>query len=520
MPTLADVLDEQTGLDDAATEWLHDLVGDWQLLSDLSFGDLVLWVRRPDEQWVAAAHVRPTTGVGIFVDDLVGRVADHERLPMIQQAFTERRLVPGGHPVWHGDAPVREEAIPVRPRGATQPVAVVTRHTSHASMRTPSRLEVTYLATADALVRMIATGAFPTQAGQTGRRRGAPRVGDGVLRLGSDGAVLYASPNAVSAVHRLGYTGAVVGARLAEVLAPLVDGLDEEQVPVLSGQLPWATEVRNRGASMTVRSIPLSEAGRRTGAVLLVRDVGELRRRERELLTKDATIREIHHRVKNNLQAVAAVLRLQGRRLADPMARAALDDAGRRVATIALVHDTLSHRLDDTIDFGLIAQRGLQAAIDVANRSDARARGRLRGAFGQMRSDDATPLAMVLAELVQNAVEHGLGEDGGVVEVEARRLAADGSPDPAGERLEVEVRDGGPGLPAGFEPGQGGLGLRIVLSLVDDLGGEIAWADDPAGGTVVRFHARLRPMEPLDPEDGAGEAPSDGDPDDGDRGRA
>ena len=77
---------------------------------------------------------------------------------------------------------------------------------------------------------------------------------------------------------------------------------------------------------MRLRVIPLTPGGLRTAALVLVRDVSELRRRERELVGKDATIREIHHRVKNNLQTVAALLRLQGRRLApaDETARAAL----------------------------------------------------------------------------------------------------------------------------------------------------------------------------------------------------
>ena len=73
---------------------------------------------------------------------------------------------------------------------------------------------------------------------------------------------------------------------------------------------------------MTLRAIPIIVGGVRTGAMVLLRDVSELRRREQELLTKDATIREIHHRVKNNLQTVAALLRLQARRVTDDAARA------------------------------------------------------------------------------------------------------------------------------------------------------------------------------------------------------
>ncbi|KNX37705.1 sensor histidine kinase [Luteipulveratus halotolerans] len=507
MPTLNDVLAEHPWLDPAASDWLHLLVGDWQLLSDLSFADLVLWVPRDDGGWTAAAHVRPTTGVGVFLDDLVGGSIDRTRVGPVDQAFRENRLVRAPQTMWRDDTPVREESIPVVVRGGTAPVAVVTRHTNLASMRTPSRLEVTYLATADALARMIATGEFPTKGGHTGRRRGAPRVGDGVLRLDREGKVTYASPNAVSAIHRLGYGGELVGVRLGHALSgllPRTGPMDEELMPVLTGALPWSTELPSRSASVTVRSIPLSEAGSRVGAVLLVRDVSELRRRERELLTKDATIREIHHRVKNNLQTVAAVLRLQSRRLDDPGAKAALDDAVRRVATIALVHETLSAHLDDSVDFDVIAARGLQAAIEVANRTAVRVRGVTEGSFGVLASEDATVLAMVLAELVQNAVEHGLADRDGTVTVAARRFTDEG-----GDRLAVTVSDDGRGLPEGFEPGRRGLGTQIVLSLVQDLRGTIRWEPRPEGGSRVTFDAVLRP--PADRDDpGMKEPPAEG----------
>jgi two-component sensor histidine kinase len=102
--------------------------------------------------------------------------------------------------------------------------------------------------------------------------------------------------------------------------------------------------------------------------VLLLRDVSELRRREQELLTKDATIREIHHRVKNNLQTVAALLRLQSRRVTDEAAKNGAREAVRRVGTIALVHETLSQGIDESVNFDEIAVRGLRAVVEVATR--------------------------------------------------------------------------------------------------------------------------------------------------------
>ena len=128
--------------------------------------------------------------------------------------------------------------------------------------------------------------------------------------------------------------------------------------------------MENEHASLIVRAMPLLSAGVWSGSLLLLRDVTELRRRERELVTKEATIREIHHRVKNNLQTVAALLRLQSRRMREPEARIALEEATRRVGAIALVHETLSQSFDETVDFDDVSDR-LRAMVVEVSSSDA-----------------------------------------------------------------------------------------------------------------------------------------------------
>jgi two-component sensor histidine kinase/PAS domain-containing protein len=502
VPTLSELLSSSSDLAPADVEWLHLLVGDWQLLSDLSFADLVLWVPGACEGWVAVAHVRPTTGQMVFFEDVVGQQSTRGREPLLDRAFSERAIVRAKDPSFREDVPVREEAIPVVRAG--RPLAVLTRHTNLSAMRTPSRLELTYQSLAEAMARMIAAGEFPHASAPTGQRRGAPRVGDGVVRLDVDGLVTYASPNAVSAVHRLGHHGDVVGELFAQVVADLLRDeapVDETLPLVVTGRAPWRTEVITRGASVSMRAIPLTERGERTGALLLVRDVSELRRRERELLTKDATIREIHHRVKNNLQTVAALLRLQARRLPDGEGRTALEEAVRRVGTIALVHETLSQGFDETVRFDEIATRGLAAVVEVAS-ADQPIRSSLQGSFGCLRAEDATALSMIISELVQNAAEHGLAHSGGSIVLSVERRVEPGGPVADGapreqDTLEVTISDDGTGLPADFSPGRSGLGTQIVQSLVQDLRGTISWERAEPRGTCVRFVARLRPL-PVD----------------------
>ena len=116
---------------------------------------------------------------------------------------------------------------------------------------------------------------------------------------------------------------------------------------------------------MILRAIPLRPTGEHVGGLVLLRDVTELRRRDRELVTKDATIREIHHRVKNNLQTVAALLRLQSRRIDVPEGRLALDEAVRRVGAIAVVHETLSQNFAESVDFDEVADQLTRLVTDV-----------------------------------------------------------------------------------------------------------------------------------------------------------
>jgi two-component sensor histidine kinase len=497
VPSLAELVRAHTDLDDDDVAWLHLLMADWQIIADLSFADLVLWLPDREERgfW-AGGQMRPTTGPTAFVDDVVGSFVPAGRRALLDQAYTRARLVREGDPEWRDDVPVRVETIPVPHRGRV--IAVVARNTNLLGVRTPSRLELSYLQSAADLTQMIAHGHFPAP-GQRGDHTDSPRVGDGFLRVDAEGRVTYASPNALSLYRRLGVTGDLDGQSLADLTRSLVPSAlrpDEEALSaVLGGQVHRDTEIGTEEVSLIVRSIPLRPRGERIGALVLARDVTDLRRRDRELVTKDATIREIHHRVKNNLQTVAALLRLQGRRLGEPRAAAALAEAERRVGSIAIVHETLSQAGEGQVAFDEIADRLGRMVTDVGN-VDARVVVRREGSFGDLSSDVATALAMVLTELLQNAVEHGWPDGGaGTVTVRVRRPAAHGAVGrrTTGDALQVDVVDDGRGVPEGLETeggteSTGSLGLSIVRTLVEsELGGSFRIEPVPGGdGTLAR----------------------------------
>ncbi len=491
MSTLSDLVLAQGRSDEADVEWLHLLVGDWQLLADLAFADIVLWVPTADDSFVAVAHARPSSSATLFYRDFVGQGIKPEWKKQVTEAFEGGTIVDSAAPDWYEETPTRVRAVPVlrrlnagSPETSAHPIAVITRHTNLSEARTPSRQELTFNECANDLFAMIASADFPDLGSPTGPRRGAPRASDGLIRLDVDGTVTFASPNGLSAFNRMGFAGELEGESLAEVTTELLKGrvsVDESLPLVVTGRAPWRTDIESRGVTVSLRAIPIRDHGERVGAMVLCRDVSELRHQERELITKDATIREIHHRVKNNLQTVASLLRIQARRSHSDEARESLNQAMRRVAAIAVVHDTLSEGLSQSVDFDVVFDRVLKLIAEVASTHNTKVHPKFSGSFGALPSEYATPLSLAVTELVTNAVEHGLAGREGDVEITALRTE---------DTLSVRVRDNGSGLPEG-KVGSG-LGTQIVRTLIQgELGGTIDWHTMMGSGTEVTIEIPL-----------------------------
>jgi two-component sensor histidine kinase len=153
----------------------------------------------------------------------------------------------------------------------------------------------------------------------------------------------------------------------------------------------------------------------------------------------------------------------------------------RRVAAIAVVHDTLSEGLSQNVDFDDVFDRVLLLIAEVASSHNTTVRPKKTGTFGVLPSEYATPLALALTELVTNAVEHGLAGRDGEVQIIATRQE---------DFLTVQVRDDGVGLPEG-KVGSG-LGTQIVRTLIQgELGGTIDWHTLEGEGTEVTIEVPL-----------------------------
>ncbi len=486
MATLGELASLRTSLSPAEVDHLLRLAASWSLLSDLSFSDMLLLAPSNDIQhrgspdFVVLGQVRPNNRATLLADDMVGTTQRVAQWPLAVSALQTELLTTGEVDMEGFDDPVPVWYVPVRAAGRV--VAVLVR--LQGPLRGPASLyEQAYLSIFERLCHMVSAGSFPFREGEVAGP-GVPRVGDGIILIDGRGLVEFATPNATNAMHRLGLYAATEGRSLRDL------GLRVRVVErALEFAIPAIEEV-DRGADVAIlfHCVPLIADSLTTGVVVLLRDVSDLRRLNRLVLNKDAAIKEVHHRVKNNLQTISSLLRLQARRSDDHVSRTALLEAERRIRSIAVVHEVLSREPGEEVDFGeivaslvtmvedsVLAMHPIEIVVD--------------GALGTLPTDIATPLAVALAELLTNAVEHGFVDFGGAdnsdVGVVTLSLAVNG------HWAEAEIRDNGRGLPEDFSiEVPSSLGLSIVRDLVrNQLRGTLEMHSVPlssGGGTVVR----------------------------------
>jgi two-component sensor histidine kinase len=467
---VAKTLQERTELPVEAVAVLSSLASNWSLLADFALSDLVLWVPTWNEGgMVAIAQIRPDTAPTTLAEDVVGSFAPRGRFHFLDQAEVLGRATIK-RDITAPLSPTGVEAIPVKL--GEQVIGVLARHCSGAP-RVGGQLEQVYLESADAIFSMIAGGQSWLPESLDGFDRWEmPRAGDGVLRLDASGEVNFASPNAVSSFRKMGLAIDLVGQQFIEIVkrmsvAPA--GMSASLVKLARGGATAMADLDGDGATLMLSSHFLSPAptlsGLEMGAhctVIVIKDVTDVREHQKELLSKDAIIKEINHRVKNNLQMVTSVLRLQSRRASDSGVREALRDAQARIGVIAAIHDSLSLEGATSIDFDLL----IESLFGLIHVDSVELETAMQGSIGTVTSRIATPMAMAVSELIHNSVKHAQATK---IWVKAVREVG---------QLTVSVSDNGIGATSSAiklsEFPTCGLGLTIVSDLiVGELNGQV-----------------------------------------------
>ena len=294
---------------------------------------------------------------------------------------------------------------------------------------------------------------------------------DGILIADAYERIIYANAAAQHIFRVLG-VGSLLGARLD---APeLCRHITRETV---KPEHPTEKELEAGGLVLLRRDLPILAGGRLLRRVVVVEDVTALRQKEKELSVQEATIREIHHRVKNNLQTIASLLRMQARRSNEAAVKDALAESVNRIQGIAALHQLLSRQGTQPVNLHDLASEILDLLVASALPPEFRLERRFTGDEFLLPPSRCTSLALVVNELLLNAIEHAfLERDHGCICFDIR-VGEDGTT--------LMISDDGIGLPEDFTPEKAkSLGLHIVRTMVeDDLGGKIEFSG--GNGTQV-----------------------------------
>jgi two-component sensor histidine kinase/PAS domain-containing protein len=492
-------------------DFLETVIGQMPIVADLSRADLLLYVRKNPEELVIVSHAQPHSLAHVYNHGRSGRVVQLKDRREIQGALSDgsvhtnmRSIISEGAPVIRETLPVyspvaaRRSGImgngyPANGKRVIAAVVIVTNLIEHERHKFRSSV---YRRELRKLQAMMLAGLV------TGAETLSPfGEQDGILFVDRDGIIQYASGVAANLYRKIGYIDTLVGRHLRD----LETGDEKLFNEVLANQRCLERETKegdrywSRKVVPVINYIPpylslweramLMRLPDQSGVLIILHDDTEARRQDEELRIKNAMIQEVHHRVKNNLQTIAGLLRMQSRRVKSDEAKTALDEALNRILSVAVIHEFLSDRGSSIINIKEVSSRIISQFQQGMLNPDKQVNMRLTGDSISLPARQATACSLIINELLQNSLEHGFeNRTEGNLQLS---LADDG------EQVTIVVADDGNGVDDDFSLGQSGsLGLQIVKILVeDDLKGSVTLGkglDDVSGlGITIVFNKTL-----------------------------
>ena len=467
---------------------LKQIMATLPILADVSRADLLLYRKTSPDSALVVAHAQPNSLSPLYPGTLVGSVVTSGDRPDVLKAFSTHPWRHRIRSATYRGAPVARELLPVygTRRRIIAVLAIDVNWLAHERQLRRSRV---FRKALDRLQETVLRGEL------VGAESLSPfGEHDGIMVVDHERRIRYMSGIATNLYRRLGYMGRLIGQPISALEtydADLVEAALREQrcleEEAVEHDLTWVRKVlpfRSRDYRPLFCRL-WGGNSRLAGAVVTIHDATEALRRERELKIKSAMIQEIHHRVKNNLQTIASLLRMQARRSKEPEVGRALGESVNRILSVAVVHEFLSQHESAVINVREICQRIVSQTVAGVCDPSKQISFKLQGGSAYLPTQQATVCALVINELVQNALEHGYdGRSRGEITVTVKD---------DGQQVTILVEDDGEGLREGFDVAtDGSLGLRIVRTLVEaDLKGQFvlrnAGTGHPGVQAVIAF---------------------------------
>lgn len=460
------------------------------LTADISRADILLLVRH-EQSALVVAQAQPHSIASLYRNPWIDRLLPFEDYPRLAAGLRDgRRTAEHRRNLLDQGTPIIEQVLPIF-SDSGRAIAALQIETNLIASERHRRRHQSFRAAVNWLQEMMLRGDLASA-----QRLSPFGEWDGILFVDQELVIRYLSGIANNLYRRLSYLNDLQGRHVGDLntkdellVREAFESLACQEHEVIEGSRYWTRKVVPVWSYDTSRW-PFSNRAAKTalrGALIMVHDETEAREKAIELHVKSTMIKEVHHRVKNNLQTVASILRMQSRRSTNPEVQMQLGEAVNRVLAVAVIHEFLSHDDDQAINIRDVCQRIVTQTQRAAVMPGKEITLRVQGPAIYLPSQQATACALVANELLLNSLEHAFDgrERGGVV----LQLTDEG------DQVVLEVIDDGVGLlDSGEREPSSSLGLTIVRTLVEgDLKGTLVMEHaDPGTRVIVRFGKDIR----------------------------
>lgn len=431
-------------------------------VADLTYTHIAVYVKAKDNNnFAVVSTIEPHTAFNPFKQILLGKLIPYIQEPLIKKCMDSKKNCHGRRELDFGKF-IDMYTFPIIDDNTVVAVICMEANSDDAQKDGFSRL----MKTAMILLQNADKNANASMYKSISSR-------DGIIITDKDERIIFANMVASRIYHVLGINN-LIGCHIFD--HQLTMHIIKETI---LNKHPYEKEFEAGNLIIIKRDIPIMEAGNLVTRIIILSDVTEIRKKDRELLIKSAVIQEIHHRVKNNLQTIASLLRLQARRSNSPEVKEALKESINRILSISIVHEFLSQQGNENIDVVEVTRN----ILTLIKQSMLDENFNLTTKFPDnniiLPSKQASSLALIINELILNSIEHGFaGKNEGLIGLNITQNS---------RAYIIELYDNGSGIPENFATqSKKSLGLQIIRNLVEgDIGGNFTLYNDNGAHALI-----------------------------------
>lgn len=459
--TLHSVLPEN---DANIIEQLCDLL---QIFADISQADVFIDCYLPDDRAaLVVAHARPSTSKSLYHTSIVGQKVYSENEPGVLFSLLSGKPVIGSRGLYpHEQVTMQQNIVPIKnKRGSTIGVLIMEEDISEKVQQEKNvemLIETTEHLSETLLQMAMSVNKVPAL------------IHEGIILYNDKDKITYANSRANELLRDIGYRESITGQLIDDFC---FGKFTKDKIKENGGMI--CEEFQQGRFCVQLKAVSIYREHRVVGGILLLRDISEIKEKDKQLMIKSAVIKEIHHRVKNNLQTIASLLRLQMRRSHSTEIEKIFRESINRITSISIVHEFLAQDGLDMIDCREVLENIANGIISSMAKPEQVIEVCISGGSLYLASDKATSLSLIVNELIQNCVNHAF--------LDYREGRIDILLKEENEFVQVTVADNGVGFTYDGKPLKGHLGLQIVDTMVrENLNGSLLFVNTGKGTQVT-----------------------------------